>query len=64
MIWLLGDFDLLSVFLRALTLGLELLTLGGVAYLLIVIMPARAGESDRRRVQARDSVGSHQLCDC
>jgi len=45
LIWLLGDFDLLSVFLRALTLGLELLTLGGVAYLLIVIMPARAGES-------------------
>ena len=45
MIWLLGDFDLLSVFLRALTLGLELLTLGGVAYLLIVVMPVGAGES-------------------
>ena len=45
MIWLLGDFDFLSVVLRALTLGLELLTLGAVAYLLIVAMPARAGES-------------------
>jgi len=45
LIWLLRDFDLLSVVLRALTLGLELLTLGGVAYLLLVAMPARAGES-------------------
>ncbi len=45
MIWLLGDFDFLSVVLRALTLGLELLTLGAIAYLLIVAMPARAGEA-------------------
>lgn len=45
MIWLLGDFDFLSVVLRALTLGLEILTLGGIAYLLIVAMPAEAGES-------------------
>jgi putative copper resistance protein D len=45
LIWLLGDFDFLSVVLRAMTLGLELLTLGGVAYLLIVAMPAGAGES-------------------
>jgi putative copper resistance protein D len=45
LIWLLGDFDFLSVVLRALTLGLELLTLGAVAYLVIVAMPARAGES-------------------
>lgn len=45
MIRLLGDFDFLSVVLRAMTLGLELLTLGGVAYLLIVAMPAGAGES-------------------
>lgn len=45
MIWLLGDFDFFSVVLRALTLGLELLTLGGIAYLLIVAMPARAEES-------------------
>lgn len=45
MIWLLRDFDLLSVLLRALTLGLELLTLGGVAYLLVVAIPSKAGES-------------------
>lgn len=45
MIWLLRDFDLLSVFLRALTLGLEMLTLGGVAYLMFCALPARAGES-------------------
>lgn len=45
MIWLLGDFDFLSVVLRALTLGLELLTLGAIAYLLVVAMPARAGDS-------------------
>ncbi len=45
MIWLLRDFDLLSVLLRALTLGLEMLTIGGVAYLLIVALPARAGDS-------------------
>jgi copper resistance protein D len=45
LIWLLGDFDFLSVVLRALTLGLELLALGAVAYLLVVAMPARAGEA-------------------
>ncbi len=45
MIWLLGNFDFLSVVLRALTLGLELLTLGAIAYLLIVAIPARAGDS-------------------
>ena len=63
MIWLLRDFDLLSVLLRALTLGLEILTLGGVAYLLIVALPARAGESVAERLLAGDSLGSHQLCD-
>jgi putative copper resistance protein D len=45
LIWLLRDFDLLSVFLRALTLGLELLALGGVAYLVFGALPARAGET-------------------
>jgi putative copper resistance protein D len=45
LIWLLRDFDLLSVFVRALTLGLELLTLGGIAYLLFCALSARAGES-------------------
>ncbi len=43
MIWLLRDFDLLSVLLRALTLSLEMLTLGGVAYLLADAVPAAAG---------------------
>lgn len=42
MIWLLRDFDLLSVLLRALTLGLEMLTLGGVAYLLVAAIPGQA----------------------
>lgn len=42
MIWLLRDFDLLSVLLRALTLGLEMLTLGGVAYLLLIAVPGTA----------------------
>ncbi len=45
MIWLLRDFDLLSVLLRAATLALEILTLGGVAYLLLIAMPAKAGEA-------------------
>jgi putative copper resistance protein D len=45
LIWLLRDFDLLSVILRAFTLGLEMLTLGGVAYLVADAMPARASES-------------------
>jgi len=43
LIWLLRDFDLLSVLLRALTLGLEMLTLGGVAYLLLAAIPGVAG---------------------
>jgi putative copper resistance protein D len=45
LIWLLRDFDLLSVLLRALTLGLEMLTLGGVAYLLLAAIPGAAGEA-------------------
>ncbi len=36
MIWLIQDFDLLSVLLRALTLSLEALTVGGVLFLLLV----------------------------
>ncbi len=42
MIWLLRDFDLLSVLARAATLAFEALLLGGVAFLLIVARPARA----------------------
>jgi copper resistance protein D len=45
LIWLLRDFDLLSVLLRALTLGLEMLTLGGVAYLLLAAIPGAASEA-------------------
>ena len=48
MIWLLRDFDLLSVLLRALTLGLEMLTLGGIAYLLLAAIPGLAGPAGLR----------------
>ena len=43
MIWLIRDIDLLSVLARAATLAFEALLLGGVAYLLFVVRPARAG---------------------
>ena len=43
MIWLLRDIDLLSTLLRAANLSFEALLLGGVAYLLLVARPARAG---------------------
>ncbi|MGD0443892.1 MAG: CopD family protein [Edaphobacter sp.] len=42
MFWLLRDIDLLTVLLRGTTLALEALLLGGVAYLLAVVRPARA----------------------
>ena len=42
MIWLLRDIDLLSVLARAATLAFEALLLGGVAFLLVVALPARA----------------------
>jgi copper resistance protein D len=48
LIWLLRDFDLLSVLLRALTLGLEMLTLGGVAYLLLAAIPGMASTEGLR----------------
>ena len=48
MIWLLRDFDLLSVILRAFTLALEILTLGGVAYLLVIAAPSTAGKQALR----------------
>jgi putative copper resistance protein D len=40
LIWLLRDFDLLSVILRAFTLAFEILTLGGVCFLLLAVIPA------------------------
>jgi copper resistance protein D len=42
LIWLVRDIDLLTVLLRAATLALEALLLGGVAYLLAVARPAGA----------------------
>ena len=42
MIWFLRDFELLSVLTRAATLAFEALLLGGVAFLLAVVRPARA----------------------
>ncbi len=51
MLWLLKDFDLLSVLLRAAVLSLEAFTVGGVLFLLFVAAPA-SGEQLRgaRRV--------------
>jgi len=43
LIWLLRDIDLLSTLLRAANLSFEALLLGGIAYLLAVARPARAG---------------------
>ena len=57
MIWLLRDFDLLSVLLRALTLGLEMLTFGGVAYLLLAAIPGAAERGRPERLLARASLG-------
>lgn len=48
MIWLIQDFDLLSVLLRALTLSFEALTVGGVLFLLTVATPTTAEESAHR----------------
>ncbi|TCK74257.1 copper resistance D family protein [Acidipila rosea] len=45
MLWLLKDFDLLSVLLRAATLSFEALTLGGTAFLLLVALPAQLSDS-------------------
>jgi putative copper resistance protein D len=42
LIWFLRDFELLSVMTRAATLAFEALLLGGVAFLLVVIRPAKA----------------------
>lgn len=41
MIWLLNDFDLLSVILRAAVLALEALLVGGILFLIAVAIPAR-----------------------
>ena len=49
MIWLLNDFDLLSVLLHAATLSLEALLLGGVLFLVVVGVP---GGADARALRA------------
>lgn len=49
MIWLLNDFDLLSVLLHAATLSLEALLLGGVLFLLLVALP---GDADERALRS------------
>ncbi|MBT9331081.1 copper resistance D family protein [Paracidobacterium acidisoli] len=51
MIWLLRDFDLLSVILRAASLSLEALTLGGLIFLLLVAVPAGADRLIQTRIR-------------
>jgi len=51
LIWLLKDFDLLSVLLRAAALALEALTLGGVAFLLLAALPAKIAPGILRRLR-------------
>ncbi|MBX6359174.1 MAG: CopD family protein [Acidobacterium ailaaui] len=51
MIWLLRDFDLLSVLLRAATLALESLTLGGFAFLVFVGRPSGMDREHLRRLR-------------
>jgi copper resistance protein D len=43
LIWLLRDFDFLAVLLRAAVLGMEALAVGGIAYFLLVAIPAAPG---------------------
>ena len=52
MIWFIQDFDLLSVLLRALTLSLETLAVGGVLFLLFVAR-RQVADSAVRNVAAR-----------
>jgi putative copper resistance protein D len=49
LIWLLNDFDLLSVLLHAATLSLEALLVGGVLFLIAVGLP---GDADERALRA------------
>jgi putative copper resistance protein D len=58
LIWLLKDFDLLSILLRACTLALEALTVGGVLFLLIA---ARAAGPAIER-STRQAVSLAALC--
>ena len=51
MIWLLKDFDLLSVLLRAASLSLEALTIGGLLFLLAVALPGGATAEQLARLR-------------
>jgi copper resistance protein D len=50
--WLLRDFDLFSVLLRAASLALEALTIGGVAFLLLAAVPSGIAPEALRRLRA------------
>jgi len=50
-IWLVQDFDLLSVLLRALALSLEALTVGGVIVLLVITSSSRSDPAARAAVR-------------
>jgi putative copper resistance protein D len=53
--WLLKDFDLFSVLLRAASLALEALTVGGVAFLLIAAIPSQITSEALRRLRTATS---------
>ncbi len=59
MIWLLRDLDFLAVLLRAASLATEALTVGGIAFLILIAIPARPGQSllaDSRRWIGRSAL--------
>ncbi len=58
MAWLLKDFDLLSIILRAVTLALEAVTLGGIFFLLFVARPAGAGPDVIRHLRRIASLAA------
>jgi putative copper resistance protein D len=62
LIWLLKDFDLLSVLLRAATLALEALTLGGVWFLLLAALPAGIGSESLLRLRKSTAWAALGLC--
>ncbi len=51
MIWLLKDFDFLSVLLRAAALSLEALTVGGLLFLFLVALPGGANLAQLRQTR-------------
>ena len=53
--WLLKDFDLFSVMLRAASLALEALTVGGVAFLLVAAVPSQIASEAIRRLRTLTS---------